>query len=344
MADSLLAKGGRTGPAGASAYDGAVNESEARGWRPRHGWDRVPPGLPLLIALGGPHDAGAVVRQFHVLALTGEEDEAGERPELVAAFDTDELHDYRARRPIVAIGDNRVQAVELPRLEITRHEDADGREFLLLAGAEPDFLWQRFTAEIVDIVERLGVGSVTWIHSLGMPVPHTRPVRLSVHGNRRDMVEQLSVWAPSAQVPGHVMHLLHYRLAALGVPVLGLVALVPHYVVETEVPGAILAVLQGIGVAAGLRWEDDGLREADRVFRQRIDEQVEGNEEVRRVVAALEEQHDSYLAGLPQQSSFASADGTLPSADDIAAELERFLRQSADRGDGQEPPRPFEDW
>lgn len=323
-----------------SAYDGRVSETRASGgWDPARGWEHVPPGLPLLIALDSSHDAGAVVRQFRELGVEEDELVLDERADLIAVFDTDELHDYRSRRPSAVISENAIHAIEMPQLQITRNEDADGRDYLVLSGSEPDVRWQRFTTQLLDIIDRLQVASVTWIHSVGMPVPHTRSVRLSVHGNRRDLVEQLSVWAPSARVPAHIMHLLHYRLTQRGVPVLGLVALVPHYLVEAEVPGALLAILEGIGVATGLRWDDDDMREADRRFRHRIDHQIEGNEEVRRVVSALEEQHDSYLAGLPQQSSFASADGSLPSADDIAAELERFLQQA----DGDDDPgsRPF---
>ena len=52
---------------------------------------------------------------------------------------------------------------------------------------------------------------------------------------------------------------------------------------------------------------------------------MEGNAELARMVGTLEERHDSYMEDNPLRSPLMDEDGELPTADSIAAELEKFL-------------------
>ena len=47
--------------------------------------------------------------------------------------------------------------------------------------------------------------------------------------------------------------------------------------------------------------------------------------ELARMVGTLEERHDSYMEDNPLRSPLMDEDGELPTADSIAAELEKFL-------------------
>jgi hypothetical protein len=67
------------------------------------------------------------------------------------------------------------------------------------------------------------------------------------------------------------------------------------------------------------------LRENGREFVGKIDEQVEGNQELNRLVRTLEDRYDTYMAGTVLRSPLTDEDGALPTADEIAAELEKFL-------------------
>ena len=296
----------------------------------------VPSGMPLVVALAGYRDAGHVVPQLTAQLLDDDDDT------LVATVAIDEVFDYRARRPIVELNGTDLGAVRMPSLGLHQLRDEADVPYLFLAGLEPDFRWSALVLELVELIRDLEVSSTTWVHSFAMPVPHTRPVRLSVTGNRPELAEQLSVWSPHTEAPGYIAHLLGARLAEREHPVLGLVALVPHYVAEVAVPSGAIAVLEGISTVTGLMLSTSSLREADREFRQSVDEQIATNAEVTGLIATLEQQHDTYLAGLPHQSTMVQADGGLPSADDIASELEQFLAQSRDRGengDRRSPPR-----
>ena len=286
----------------------------------------VPAGLHLVAGLTGFVDAGSAVAQVASSIL-------GLEHELVAEFDPDALLDWRARRPVITFEQDHITAVDPPRLVLHLVRDELGQPFLFLTGYEPDFQWNRFVRAVTELADRLQVADTTWLQSIPMPVPHTRPVGLTVSGTRADLVEQMSVWKPETQAPANVLHLVEHRLASSGAQVTGLVLLVPHYLGDTEFPDAAVAGLSGISAATGLIFPTDALREAGREFLTRVDEQVAGNAELQRLVSVLEERHDTYMEGNPIASPLTGVDGQVPTADAIAAELERFLADRRPDGD-----------
>ncbi|WP_412160618.1 proteasome assembly chaperone family protein [Curtobacterium flaccumfaciens] len=287
----------------------------------------VPAGLHLIAGLTGFADAGSAVAQVTNSILEDLD------TELVAEFDPDVLLDWRARRPVITFEHDHISAIEPPRLALHLVRDEIGQPFLFLSGYEPDFQWNRFVRAVTGLAADLQVADTTWVQSIPMPVPHTRPISLTVSGTRADLVEQMSVWKPETQAPANVLHLVEHRLAETGAQVTGLVLLVPHYLSDTEFPDAAVAALSGIAAATGLIFPTDALRESGREFLTRVEEQVAGNPELQRLVSVLEERHDTYMEGNPVASPLTGVDGEVPTADAIAAELERFLADRRTQGD-----------
>ncbi|MFG6401455.1 proteasome assembly chaperone family protein [Microbacterium sp. P04] len=283
----------------------------------------VPQGLPLVIALTGFTDAGGAVARV-VEYFRDDLD-----PSPLFAFSNDVLLDYRARRPIISFDEDHLTDFRPPRLELSLAHDSLGQPFVLLAGYEPDFAWEAFAEAVLDLAEGLEVSSVTWVHAIPMPVPHTRPIGTTVSGTRSDLAEAHSVWRPHTQVPATAGHLLEYRFAQIGASVAGFVLLIPHYLGDTEYPAAALAGLDSLTVATGLVFSGDKLRDENRDYLVKVEEQVANSDELTRMVQGLEERYDSYMAGSTQATPIIHT-GDLPSADELAAELERFL---ATRGD-----------
>ncbi|QIG40643.1 PAC2 family protein [Microbacterium sp. 4R-513] len=290
----------------------------------------VPAGLPLVIALTGFTDAGSAVSGL-VDYLRDELD-----PTPVAVFSNDVLLDYRARRPIISFDQDHLTDYRPPRLELSLAHDSVGQPFLALAGYEPDFAWDAFASTIVEFAETFAVSTVTWVHAIPMPVPHTRPIGTTVSGTRDELTEAHSVWKPHTQVPATAGHLLEYRLSQEGFAIAGFVLLVPHYLGDTEYPAATLAGLDSITAATGLVFTGDDLREQNREYLTKVDEQVTGSEELSRMLEGLEERYDAYMAGSTLATPIIHT-GDLPSADELAAELERFL---ATRPSGDDDKRP----
>ena len=243
----------------------------------------VPSGLPLVIALTGFTDAGGAVTRLVEYFRNDVQ------PNALFVFDNDALLDYRARRPAITFVEDHLTDYRPARLELSLAHDSLGQPFLLLAGYEPDFLWEAFAETVLELSAGLQVSSISWVHAIPMPVPHTRPIGTTVSGTRPDLAEAHSVWRPHTQVPSTAGHLLEYRFAEAGAKVAGFALLVPHYLGDTEYPAAALAALDSLTVATGLVFSGEVLREENREFLEKVTEQVEGSDELTRMLENLEE-------------------------------------------------------
>ncbi|GAB3459858.1 PAC2 family protein [Kineococcus endophyticus] len=271
---------------------------------------------PLVVALSGFIDAGAAVRQTveHLLATC--------RHEVVATFDVDQLHDYRARRPTMTFGGQNWLDVEPPRLRLLRVFDEEGSSLLMLSGPEPDVQWERFCAAVWRIVDELGVGLVTVLSAAPTAVPHTRPSGVTASASRPELLEGYRTWDVEAQVPGHASALLHLRGAQAGRDVISVLAHVPHYLAGSDYPDAAAVLVRTLSGATGVAVDVTALQEAAAVTRVEVDRQVSESPEAASVVTALEEQYD---ASGDEGRGTSAASAFLPTADEIAEEFERFL-------------------
>jgi hypothetical protein len=279
----------------------------------------VPTDLPLIGALTGFADAGGAVSQLNEYLL-----ETLDYTTIVE-FDNDILLDYRARRPTIFFDEDHLAEYTPARLGLYLAHDEVGQPFLFLTGYEPDFQWERFTTAVIDLIDKLKVKTTTWVHAIPMPVPHTRPISVTVSGNRADLIESMSIWKPRTQAPANALHLVEYRLQQTDHAIAGFVLLIPHYLADTEFPLAAVTAIESVSAATGLIFPTDNLREAGREFLTKIEGQVENNPELAKLVGTLEERHDSYLQDNPLRSPLTDIDGELPSAESIAAELQNFL-------------------
>ncbi|MFE6100144.1 PAC2 family protein [Streptomyces laurentii] len=249
--------------------------------------------------------------------------------QVVARFDHDRLVDYRARRPLLTFRRDRWTAYDTPVLEVRLVQDATGAPFLLLSGPEPDVEWERFAAAVRQIVERLGVRLAVNFHGIPMGVPHTRPVGLTPHGSRTDLMPGHRSPFDEAQVPGSAESLIEYRLTEAGVDTLGVAAHVPHYVARSPYPDAALTALEAVTAATGLVLPGvaHALRTEARRTQTEIERQIgEGDEELTALVQGLEHQYDA-AAGAETRGSLVAEPADLPSADELGREFERFLAE-----------------
>ena len=283
-------------------------------------------GRPVLLhALGGFIDAGSAGR----LAAGNLLETLEHR--VLATFDVDQLYDYRARRPPMTFVQDHWESYAAPELVLRSVSDTDGRAFLMLTGPEPDIQWERFVVAVQQLVERYDVGLTVGMHAIPMAVPHTRPAGITAHATRKGLVDGRPSWVGTVQVPGNVAGLLELRLGEIGRDAAGFAVHVPHYLTQADYPDAAVVLLEAVGEITGLRLPLGGLMEAGAQTRAAIAEQVDGQPEVAAVVAALEQQYDAYMAGQGQSLPLAESTQELPTADELGAELERFLAEENDR-------------
>ncbi len=297
-------------PVGLPAADSSAEEptSGARSGR-----------LVLVHALQGFVDAGsaATIVGEHLLDCL--------EHQVVATFEVDELIDYRSRRPTMVYDHDHYASFQVPRLQLHAVRDTDDGWFLLLTGPEPDVQWERFVAAVRQLVEHFGVTTTVGLHGIGMAVPHTRPVGVIAHANRTELVPHGESWPGTVQIPGSAAGLLELRLGEWGHDALGFVVQVPHYLAETPYPEAAVVLMDRLVAFAGLAVPNEVLQEAADKTREAIADQVADSEDVARVVAALEEQYDAIAGSRERSGLLRPVDLPLPSADELGAEVERFL-------------------
>lgn len=281
----------------------------------------------LLHALPGMVDAGAAVRLASEHLLTTLPNT------VVAAFDHDLLVDYRGGRPSLVFSTDHYQDYVAPEITLHAVEDGTGRTFLLLAGREPDFQWDRFTAAMVELVERFAVRQTIGLLAIPMAVPHTRPLSVTGHGTKTGLVPtDGNFLRGEIQVPATVASLLELRLGEAGHDAAGFAAHVPHYLAATEYPDAAITLLERVAAVTGLTFPTGDLAEVAVSTRRAVDVQVAASAEVKEIVGTLEQQYDAAISS--GADTLVTGDEQLPDADQIGAELERFLAGLEEKGNG----------
>jgi hypothetical protein len=282
---------------------------------------------PVLVqALTGFVDAGSAIQLSRQNLL----DHLDSR--VVATFDLDQLLDYRSRRPTMIFVEDHWESYDKPALALHLVSDQLGTQFLLLAGPEPDLQWERFIAALEGLIERLDVRLTVGLNAIPMAVPHTRPVGVTAHATDKRLLGDREPWLQRVQVPASVGNLLEFRLGESGHDAIGFSAHVPHYLSQTNYPAAAELLLDSVSSSSGLALPTGDLRDAARLIRDEIDKQVEEDEQASRLVASLEAQYDAFLRGR-EGNLLADNDRPLPTAEELGAELERFLAEQSRDGE-----------
>ncbi len=275
--------------------------------------------LAMVLALDGFLDAGnAAARAAQHLADLSE-------ARIVATFDVDQFHDYRARRPPMSFVRDHYEAYDAPRLVVRLVRDTGGTPYLLLHGPEPDNRWEAFARAVKAVVERFGVTRVVAMGSVPMAVPHTRPIAITHHANNPELLTGESPWRGELRIPSSAQALLEVRLGEWGHDAMGFVAHIPHYLAQLEYPAASIALLEHVELAAWLTVDLSGLRAEAEDREAEVARYLAANEEVGDVVTALEQQYDAFERAENDGSSLLATDQPLPTGEEIGQQFEQFL-------------------
>lgn len=282
-------------------------------------------GLPMVVALDGFLDAGnaGALAAAHLVRTGASSPDGG--GVVVATFDVDQLHDYRARRPPVTFARDHYEGYEAPRLVVRLLHDTGGTPYLLLQGPEPDTRWEGFSRAVLEVVDRFSVARLVSMGSVPMAVPHTRPIAITHHANRPELLTGTSLWRGELRVPSSAQALLEIRMGEWGHDMLGFVAHVPHYLAQLDYPRAAAAILEQVELAARLTVDLTDLGVLAEQRDEEIGRYLAANEEVRDVVAALEQQYDTFARAEAEGSSLLAQDEPLPTGEEIGEQFEQFL-------------------
>ncbi len=276
--------------------------------------EAAPPSPVLVVALEGWVDAGLAGAG----AMTALLEELNTRA--YAVFDSEELLDHRARRPKLKIVDGINEDLEWPEIAVHVGTDPVGAGVALLTGPEPDLRWRGFAGEVADLALALDVRLMVGLGGFPAGAPHTRPVKLAATASDASLAKQVGFIPGGIEVPAGIQAAIERSCSERGIPSVGLWARVSHYVAAMPFPAASLALLDGLAGLSGLVIDTDSLRKEAESARVKVDELIAQSAEHQAMVRQLEEEIDE-LEG----TTGGFDDRRVPSGDEIAAELERYL-------------------
>lgn len=236
----------------------------------------------------------------------------GDDAATLVRFSSDALYDYRVNRPSLEFVDGISTEVEWPETAI-RHRRIDGRDLLLLSGPEPNWGWQALGDALIEVATRLGVVQYVSLGGIPWAAPHTRPTIVVTTSSRPDLLgEDANHPEGLLRVPASIVSTISHTLAEHGLPTVGLWTRVPHYVGGVYYP-AVVTLVERLSRHLGVRIPLGSLVDEAAEQRRNLDEAVEEQDGVADIVSQLEALYD--------------AGGEVASGEEIAAEIERFLRQ-----------------
>jgi hypothetical protein len=275
----------------------------------------------LIVMMTGWIDAGNAA----ALALSAIIDDIDGRT--VAAFDDDTYLDFRAHRPIMQVRDGLNTVLDWQRITVTIGTDLAGHDIVIISGPEPDMAWNRFASIVVELATALRVRIAIGLGAYPFTTPHTRPSRLSITTASPDVLRASSLLRSSVDVPAGIMSLLEHRLHDADIKALSIWAQVPHYIANGPYPAAAVALIDSLRHEGDVVVDAAELRQESLAHRSRLDELIANNADHQRLLGQLEtiyDQQDPPPEAGPRLDSDAIE---LASGEEIAEELERFLRE-----------------
>jgi hypothetical protein len=284
----------------------------------------------LVASFEGWNDAGdaATMATRHLQEVWGAEP--------FASIDPEEFHDFTETRPEVHLVDGLTREISWPEHSLSSCPIPGAqRDAAFLVAVEPQLRWRTYTGVVVEVARSLRCSLVITLGSLLSDTPHTRPVKITGTAHDAELALRLGLSRSRYEGPTGIVGVLHDQLAQAGVASASLWAQVPHYVGRNPSPPAALALVERTSALLGAEVDTTELQAASAEYLAEIDDVVETDEEARQYVRGLEEAEDEPAA----EASVRLGDLRRPEdegvilagADELAAEVERFLRDQEGR-------------
>lgn len=233
----------------------------------------------------------------------------------VGDVDPETFFDFTQERPVVEFDDHDVRWIRWATNRVLAVRTTEGqRDLVLVSGVEPHLRWRTFTEALLEAAIRSESRMVVTLGSMSGMSPHTRPPAVTGSSTNRDLADRLGLDRPSYQGPTGVVGVLHDTLDRAGVPVISLRVSVPYYLPDSPNPKATRALLRRFEQVSGIDTAHADLDGPAAEWQSRVDQAVAGDDEVSTHVRRLESQVDQ-------------SEDLMPRGDDLAAELEAFLRE-----------------
>jgi proteasome assembly chaperone (PAC2) family protein len=268
----------------------------------------------LIVALAGLFDAASVATG----ATTWLGRELAAEP--LAHIDAEAFFDFHEARPRVELTPEGNRRIVWPELAARATSRGDGEhDLVIFSGLEPHLRWRTFTELIVELATTVGAEMVVTLGASPAQTPHTRLPVVFGSSTNAELAARLGLSRPQYQGVTGVLGVLQASLDVTGPPAIAMRVGVPHYAIGDHDPKATMALLRHVEHVTGLPTAHGKMAADAARWEERLNAAVAADPEATAYVAQLESRYDS------------QAEQQVSSGDELAEELERFLREQ--RGD-----------
>jgi predicted ATP-grasp superfamily ATP-dependent carboligase len=238
----------------------------------------------------------------------------------IARIDPEEYYDFTAVRPTVRMSEGQSRVVDWPE-NVLQAASVPGAEhdLLLFQGVEPSLRWRGFCQTLIGMAQELGADTVITLGALLADVPHTRPVPMTGICSDQSLVQRLGFEQSSYEGPTGIVGVLHHACTEAGLTAVSLWASVPHYVAAAPNPKAALALIRSFEGVGRVAVDGSELEHSAEEYERQVNAAVATDPDVKSFVERLERTIDEVTEDSPPER--------IPSADAIARDFQRFLKQ-----------------
>lgn len=279
----------------------------------------------MLIAFSGWNDAAdaATGATSHILGawtdgIHAVDEQTGVVPELIAEVDPEDFYDFQVNRPMVNMDDSHLRSLTWPGTQVYGLQMPDlDFDFVIVRGVEPSMKWKTFTQDLIDLAEDLDISMIVTLGSMLADAPHSRPITVTCSGAHPEIANRLGVEVSQYEGPTGILGVIADACLRRGLDAVSLWAAIPHYASNSPSPKATLALVNALEDLLEITLPQGELPTQSLEWESEVDELAREDSDVADYVKALEESKDSALL-------------SDVSGDEIARELERFLRRQTE--------------
>jgi proteasome assembly chaperone (PAC2) family protein len=232
----------------------------------------------------------------------------------VAELDPEEFYDFQVNRPTVTHADSGERTITWPttRFATARPPGADA-DVVLIRGIEPSTRWRGFCDEVLELCHSLEVTRVVLLGALLADVPYARSLPISGSASSESDIARFNLTVTKYEGPTGIVGVLHEACRKAEIDALSFWVHVPHYANNPPCPKATLGLLHRIEEVLDVQVPMADLVEESAQWEERLAAAAEQDAELAEYVRELEERAGEDLS--PQ------------SGDEIAQQIERYLRR-----------------
>jgi proteasome assembly chaperone (PAC2) family protein len=236
-----------------------------------------------------------------------------------ASIDPEEFYDFQVHRPTVRLVDGETRRLDWPRNDFWWAR-VGARDVVLFSGVEPNVRWRTYCEQILQVCAELDASVLVTLGAFLADVPHSMASPVTSSSVDPSWSQRSDMVPARYEGPTGIVGVLNDIAGRSGVPAVSIWGASPHYLPQTTNPKVALALMERVRDVLDVEVDTGEVELASRSWEQQVEEAIgeDGNlgDYVRRLEDATGEDDDTEVSG-----------------EDLAAELERYLREHGGASD-----------